>query len=283
MPTRRIDDPGDRAITAFLGLADHAHRQQRERHGGDMAATFMGEGDLVIARGLAAGFRLEAVLMDARRTEPLAVPSEVDVILAGPEVLRVVCGRPQLRDPIGRFVRPPLPSVGDVLADARSVLVTEAVNNPVNMGVIARTAAALGIDALLLDPSSCDPLYRRAVRVSMGQVFVLPHARLRPLPAGLAPLIEAGFEVLALTPAVDAQDLASLRLADHQRVALLVGAEGPGLSPATLSASHRRVAIPMAAGVDSLNVASAVAVACYALREARRPSGAPAPDGSASQ
>jgi tRNA G18 (ribose-2'-O)-methylase SpoU len=120
------------------------------------------------------------------------------------------------------------------------------------------------MDAVLLSPTCCDPLYRRAVRVSMGQVFALPYAYL-PWPAGLDHLRTAGFRVLALTPAPDATALDELVLAADDRVALLLGAEGPGLSAEALAGSDVRVRIPMARGVDSLNVASAAAVACWVL------------------
>jgi tRNA G18 (ribose-2'-O)-methylase SpoU len=134
--------------------------------------------------------------------------------------------------------------------------------------VIARSAAAFGYDALLLDPSCCDPLYRRASRVSMGEVFGVPHAWLGRLPDGLMAVRDAGFAVVALTPGPGAEDLdavvAGVAVAD--RVALLLGAEGHGLSDGALAAADRRVRIPIAPTVDSLNVGAAAAVALYALR-----------------
>jgi tRNA G18 (ribose-2'-O)-methylase SpoU len=137
------------------------------------------------------------------------------------------------------------------------------------MGVIARSAAALGADALLVDPSSCDPLYRRAVRASMGQIFALAHTRLPDLPDGFAELRRAGFEMLALTPGADADDIGDLEVGPRDRIALVLGAEGPGISGPVLAACDRRVRIPMSAGVDSLNVGVAAGVACFAMAAAR--------------
>ena len=150
--------------------------------------------------------------------------------------------------------------IGDAL-----VAILEDVNNHTNLGAIFRGAAALGMDAVLLSPSSADPLYRRSVRVSMGQVFAVPYARLEPWPAGLDAVRAAGFTVLALTPAPDALAIQELTPAQRERPALLLGAEGPGLSRKAIAASDAQVVIPMQAGVDSLNVAAAAAVAFWEL------------------
>jgi tRNA G18 (ribose-2'-O)-methylase SpoU len=161
------------------------------------------------------------------------------------------------------FHRPVPAAAPDVLAEARTAVVTEGVNNPTNMGVMMRTAAALGVDAILVDPTSCDPLARRACRVSMGAVFAIPHARLAPFPDGLDPLGEAGFVTVGLTPNADATPLDSLVFSQSDRVALLLGAEEPGLTPATLARADHRASIPMHHGVDSLNVATAAAIAMW--------------------
>ena len=141
----------------------------------------------------------------------------------------------------------------------------EEVNSPTNLGAVFRSAAGLGMDAVLLSPTSCDPLYRRSVRVSMGEVFAVPYAYLDPWPDALAEVRAAGFRVLALTPAADAVPLQDVVLAPEDRAALLLGAEGPGLTADAMAGSDLRVRIPMAAGVDSLNVAAAAAVACWAV------------------
>jgi tRNA G18 (ribose-2'-O)-methylase SpoU len=143
--------------------------------------------------------------------------------------------------------------------------VLEEVNTHTNVGVIIRSAAALGFEAVLLDPRSADPLYRRSVRVSMGAALTVPHARLAPWPEALATVREAGFELVALTPGGD-RDLEELQPATDARVALLLGAEGAGLSAAALAAAHVQARIRMEGGVDSLNVGAAAAVACWALR-----------------
>lgn len=264
--TTPVDDPLDERLVAFLGLRDHQGRQARERPGGDMAGVFMAEGVTVIERALSAGHRMQSVLVDrARSRELLAMdlPAHVDVLLAGPDVLEAVSGRRQLRDAIACFDRPPSLAVDDVLGNARTVAVLEGVVNPTNMGVIARCAAGLGCDALLVDPTSVDPLYRRCVRVSMGEVFAIPHGRLPPFPHGLEVLTHAGFSTVALTPATGAIDIADYRRRTDERVAVLLGAEGAGLSDATMRRADCLVRIPMAAGVDSINVGAAAAIALH--------------------
>ncbi|MBC7375616.1 MAG: RNA methyltransferase, partial [Frankiales bacterium] len=173
------------------------------------------------------------------------------------------------RGALASFGRLPLRSAADVLAGATRVVVMEAVTNHTNLGAVFRSAAALGMDAVLLSPTSCDPLYRRTVRVSMGQVFSVPYAFLEEWPEGIDEVRAAGFRVLALTPAGAATDLAQLRVGADEKVALLFGAEGPGLTEEVMARSDERVRIAMAAGVDSLNVGAAAAVACWVL--GRRP------------
>jgi len=266
MPTLRVTDPADPQIEVYRGLRDHAARQRRELPGGDMAGCFISEGDLVIARALEHGYSLTSVLVAAKRTKELPTAiGEALVFQASDDVLVEITGRPELRDPLACFVRPELRSPAELLASITSgtVAVLENVNNPNNLGVIMRNAAGLGLSAVLLDPTCGDPLYRRAVRASMGQVFALPHTRLGPLPDSLDLLHAAGFTSIALSPAGET----SLRdfAPEHTKRAILLGAEGPGLTPATLDASHHRVRIDMAANVDSLNVANAAAIAFHAL------------------
>jgi tRNA G18 (ribose-2'-O)-methylase SpoU len=150
------------------------------------------------------------------------------------------------------------------------VAVLEGLNNTTNLGAVFRNAAGLGMDGVLLDPRCCDPLYRRAVRVSMGEVFAVPYARLDSWPGGLDQLKAAGFAVMALTPGGDL-DLDQLQPDPQARIALLLGEEGPGLSAEALDRADLRVRIPMSGGVDSLNVGAAAAVGFWALR--RHPSG----------
>jgi len=139
------------------------------------------------------------------------------------------------------------------------------VTNHTNLGAVFRSAGALGMDAVLLSPTSCDPLYRRTVRVSMGQVFSLPYAFLDRWPAGIDEVRAVGFRVLALTPDAAAKDLREIRVEPQDKIALLLGAEGPGLTEQVMGRCDERVRIPMAAGVDSLNVGAAAAIACWEL------------------
>jgi len=237
-----------------------------------MSGVFIAEGDLVVERAIAAGYMLHSILVDGKRTRPLpAVPDEVPVYAAGPDVLVHITGYHLHRGMLACFYRRPVPTAKQVLADPAitTTVLVEGVNNPTNMGVILRCAAGLGVDAFLLDPTCCDPLYRRSGRVSMGEAYALPYARIDRFPAGAAPLIEAQIQLLALTPSPEAEDISSLKLAANDRVAIMVGAEGPGLSDAALQSADRHLKIPMSGSVDSINVGSAAAVAFYAVMQAR--------------
>lgn len=256
----------DERIAVFLGLRDQAARKVREQPGGDMAGFFIAEGDLVIERAVQHGYTLDSVLIGERRTKPLPdAVGESTVYAANDAVLNEVTGRPQLRDPIACFLRPEPTSASALLAQhsgTATFAVLENVNNPNNLGVIMRNAAGLGIDAVFLDPTCGDPLYRRAIRSSMGQVFALPHARLDAFPGGLDVLHDAGVETVALSPS------ASVDLNNFERsemVAMLLGAEGPGLTEETMDACTHTARISMSNNVDSLNVANAAAIAFHHL------------------
>lgn len=258
-----IDDPRDPRIAVFLGLRNQAERQRLEQPGGQWANTFIAEGDLVIERGLEAQFELLSVLVSAKRTKPLpALPNTTTLFAATDPVLTEITGRPALRDPLACFSRPPLADQDVILQHAKRVAVLVGLNNPNNLGVIMRNAAGLGIDAVLLDPTCGDPLYRRAIRASMGQVFAIAHARIGHMPDALDPLHELGFETVALTPSGN-RELRDLVAAE--RVAILLGAEGPGLAHDTIARSTHQVRISMTNKVDSLNVANAAAIAFYQL------------------
>ncbi len=266
-----ITDPADPRILDYIGLRDHQLRRRREAPGGDLAGLFIAEGALVVERAISAGFELKSLLIDATRGEPIpdTVPDDVPHFFAGADVVHEVTGMHLHRGLIAVFYRRELPCPDDVLDPARRVVVLENVTNPTNLGVIVRSAAGLGIDALLLDPSSCDPLYRRALRVAMGEAFNLPHARINFLPAGLDPIRRRGFRVVALTPSGGATSIDEFAADPDDRVALVLGAEGPGLTPEVLAAVDERVTIPMCNGVDSLNVGAAAAVAFYAITRGR--------------
>jgi tRNA G18 (ribose-2'-O)-methylase SpoU len=258
-----ITDADDERIADYRALTDVELRTRWEPPHG----LFIGEGELVLRRAVRAGYRLRSVLVDAKRVAQVSdLPLDgAPVYAATQPVLEAATGFHVHRGILASFHRRPLPSAVEVLTAAQRVVILEDVNNHTNIGAIFRGAAALGMDAVLLSPSCADPLYRRSVRVSMGQVFAVPYARLEPWPGSLATVREAGFTVLAMTPAADAVPLPDLDPADRQRPALLLGAEGPGLSRAALDGSDMRVAIPMRRGVDSLNVAAASAVAFWEL------------------
>ena len=236
-----------------------------------MAGVFVAEGDIVVERALRAGYQLRSLLIDGKRSKPLpaVIGDDIPVYACAPRVLQEITGYHLHRGMLACFDRRPVLSFEAATHLATTVAVMEGINNPTNLGLILRSAVALGVDAYLLDPSCCDPLYRRCGRVSMGEAYATPYARLESFPDGLTQLRDAGFELLALTPAPDAQPIDQLRFDPNDRVALLLGAEGPGLSDPTLAACDRRIRIPMAGVVDSINVGSAAAVAFYALSQAR--------------
>ncbi len=262
-----IDDPDDERISIFLGLRDQRARKLREQPGGDAHGFFIAEGDLVIERALEHGYNLRSVLVGSRRNKPIPSSwSSADVLIGSDAVLAEVTGRPELRDPIGSFERPVPRSADSIISTAHRLAILENVNNPNNMGVIMRNAAALGIDGVLLDPTCSDPLYRRAIRSSMGQVFAVPHARVGPLNEVFSQLASEGFMTVALTPR-GTEELTDLALGSTGKVAVALGAEGPGLSAEAISAATTSARISMSNDVDSLNVANAAAIAFYLMRD----------------
>ena len=265
-----VDDPTDPRIEVFIGLRDADLRRRREAGGGDRAGIFIAEGDVVVERALRAGYVLRSLLVDATRTNPLpdSVP-DVAVYAAGPALVRKITGMAMHRGCLASFDRRPVPSAAEVLTGVTRVVVLENINNPTTLGVIARSAVGLGAEALILDPSCCDPLYRRASRVAMGEVFGLPYAYTARFPDGLDVVTDAGFSLLALTPDPTAEPIDDLVFAPDEKVALVLGAEGPGLTTETMDRVGRRVRIPIHGGVDSLNVAAAAAIACYVLGRGR--------------
>jgi tRNA G18 (ribose-2'-O)-methylase SpoU len=259
----QITDPGDERIADYRALTDVELRTRWEPPHG----LFIAEGELVLRRALRAGYPPRSFLVDAKRVDQLGDldTGTAPVYAAGQELLERVTGFHVHRGVLASFHRKPLPSAAEVLAAAGRVAILEDVNNHTNLGALYRGAAALGVDAVLLSPSCADPLYRRSVRVSMGEVFAVPYARLEPWPDALAQVRAAGFTVLALTPAPDAVPVQRLTDDQRRRAALLFGAEGAGLTRAAQEASDARVVIPMRRGVDSLNVAAAAAVAFWEL------------------
>ena len=252
----------DERLADYTRLTDARLRAHLEAEHG----LFIAEGELVLRRALRAGYHARSILVDAKRVEQIAdLPTDAPVYAADQALLETLTGFHVHRGVLGSFHRRELPTVDEVLAGARRLVVLEDVNNHTNLGAIFRSAAALGMDGVLLSPSCADPLYRRSVRVSMGEVFAVPYARIDAWPGGLQTVRAAGWTLLALTPAPDAVPIQALSAEHRARPALLLGAEGTGLSAAAMRAADARVVIPMHRGVDSLNVAAAAAVAFWEL------------------
>jgi tRNA G18 (ribose-2'-O)-methylase SpoU len=268
MTVHRISDPADPRVSDYTSLTDVALRRVREPEQG----LYLAESEKVIRRALAAGHRPRSYLMAPRWLVDLAdVVADADrdgvpVYVGEPAVLEALTGFHLHRGAIAAMHRPELPAVEDVVRGARRVAVLEDVVDHTNVGAMFRSAAALGVDAVLVTPRCADPLYRRSVRVSMGTVFQVPWTRLPQWPQDVRTLQRHGFTVVALALAEGAVPLDELAAAPPQRLALVLGTEGHGLSEATVAASDVVVRIPMRGGVDSLNVAAASAVACWALR-----------------
>jgi tRNA G18 (ribose-2'-O)-methylase SpoU len=260
--TDRVTAAEDPRLADYLRLTDVALRRVKEPAEG----MFIAEGEKVIRRALAAGYPLRSLLLEEKWLEGLAdvvAATDVPIYLAAREVLDATTGYAVHRGALAAMSRTALPAAADLVAGASRLAVLEDVNDHTNIGAIFRAAAGLGVDAALLTPRCADPLYRRAVKVSMGAVFALPYARLESWRSGLDLLREAGFTTVALA-GDGSLTLSELAEQQRPRLALLLGAEGTGLSPATIADADLSVRIPMARGVDSLNVAAAAAVAFYA-------------------
>ena len=237
--------------------------------------VFIAESPKVIATALDAGYEPLSLLMERRHIEGDAQPilarcGGIPVYTAERETLARLTGFELTRGVLCAMRRPRLPSVEEVCARARRVAVLEGIVDHTNVGAIFRSAAALGADAVLVSPACYDPLYRRAVRVSMGTVFQVPWARIGTNPHdwardGVPLLHDLGFTTAAMALEDDSISLRDPRLAECDRLALVFGTEGDGLAPATISRCDYTVRIPMRHGVDSLNVAASSAVAFWQL------------------
>lgn len=258
----QVDDPGDGRLDDFRDLR-RLPRRVRE----SALPHVVVEGHLALSTALRGPLRLRSVLMTPSRAASLrdlveALPPQVPLRVAPRPVIEEVTGFDVHRGVLASAERPEPVDAADLLTRCRRVAVLAGLSDLENLGASFRVAAALGLDAVLLDDRCADPLYRRCVRVSLGWSTVVPHAVLGPLPDGLELLRPAGFRSVALTPghgALAVDRAAASGLLDDP-VALLVGAEGPGLDGPTLAAADAAVAVPMAAGVDSLNAATALAV-----------------------
>jgi len=261
----RITDLSDPRLGDYLNLTDVALRRVSEPAGG----LYIAESSKVIARAIAAGHIPRSALMLEQwlpDLEPLLAPFDIPLFVGAPDLLESLTGFSLHRGALASMHRPALPEVGELLRDARRVVVLEDIVDHTNVGAIFRSVAGLGADAVLVTPRCADPLYRRSVRVSMGTVLQVPWTRLPDWPLGAEQLHAAGFHIAALALSDTAVELDDFAAAAPERVALILGTEGDGLSPDALSAADTVVTIPMLHGVDSLNVAAASAVALYALR-----------------
>lgn len=265
MPVIEVDDPADPRLADYADLTDVALRSAAEpAHG-----LYMAEGRLVIERALAAGHTPRSVLAEPRRlaeVQALLQHRDTPVYLAPPQVLRAITGYRVHRGALAAMQRPAPRTVAEVTATATRLLVLEDLVDHTNVGAAFRSAAALGFGAVVVSPRCADPLYRRSIKVSMGAVLSVPWGRAQTWPQALHDLQAAGIAILALTPDPAAAPLHEVAADPPARLAVLIGTEGDGLSPAARAAADREVTIPMAGGIDSLNAAAATAVACYALR-----------------
>ncbi|TMR94811.1 TrmH family RNA methyltransferase [Nonomuraea basaltis] len=261
-----VTDADDPRLSDYTRLRDVELRKSLEAERG----LFLAEGEKVIRRAIGAGYPIRSVLTTRRwLTQLTDVLGDATVYVVTDEIMSSIAGFPVHRGALASMERLPLPAVETLLkGGARRLLVLEDLVDHSNVGAIFRSAAALGVDGIILSPRCADPLYRRAVKVSMGAVFSIPYARMDHWYTGLEQLRETGFQTLALTPDQTATPMDAVKLRD--RVALLLGSEGDGLSSHWLEEADQAVCIPMsagamAAGVDSLNVVAAAAIACHGL------------------
>ena len=268
VPISRADDP---RVADYLELKEGALARRSE--------AFIAESPEVVRRAAAQSrFPLSSLFLAEPRVEQLAeaiaqLPAGTPVYVAPQAVMNEVVGFNLHRGCLAAGRRLPAPDPAALLEGARTVVILEALANHDNVGVIFRSAAAFGADLVLLDPRSADPLYRKAIRTSIGTSLVVPFTRLEPWPRALAALHERGFTTLALTPRADALPLEALVHGEvklPERVALLLGTEGTGLTDEALEVARLRVKITMPPGLDSLNVASTASIALFALDAARR-------------
>lgn len=267
-----ITDLSAPELDVFARLTEAQLRSRRAPE----RALFIAESPKVIGHALDAGYEPVSLLMERRQLEGpardiLARCGDVPLYTAGRDTLAALTGYELTRGVLCAMRRPSLPAVEELCAGARRVAVLEGIVDPTNVGAIFRSAAALHMDAVLLSPTCCDPLNRRAVRVSMGTVFQIPWTRLGEdhtqwPEAGLRRLHDLGFETAAMALSDTAVSIDDPKLKAVQRLAIILGTEGDGLAHETIAGCDHTVCIPMSHGVDSLNVAAASAVAFWELR-----------------
>ncbi len=258
-----IQDLGTPELDIYIRLTGTQLRNKLEPEKG----IFIAESPTVISVALKAGYEPVSMLTDERLlhgavTDILEKLGDIPVYTASRDLLRELTGFELTRGALCAMRRKPLPSPESLLANARRVAILEAVTDSTNIGAVFRSAAALNIDAVLLTPTCCDPLCRRALRVSMGTVLQVPFARL----ASFEPLKKYGFQTLAMALSDNARPIDDPLFKTYDRLAIVLGTEGDGLASATIAACDHTVKIPMSHGVDSLNVAAAGALAFWELR-----------------
>ena len=260
-----ITDLSHEGLHDYVGLTDVALRKVSEPERG----LYIAESSKVIQRALVAGHKPRSVLLQEQwlsDIEPLVAEFDDCVIYVGTSaLLEELTGFEMHRGALASMQRPELPSVSELLVGATRVVVLEDIVDHTNVGAIFRAVAGLGADAVLITPRCADPLYRRSVRVSMGTVLQVPWTRLPEWPEARDLLHQAGFHIAALALSDEALSLREFAASPPDKIALVFGSEGDGLSRQALEACDSVVTIPMLHGVDSLNVASASAVTLYAL------------------
>ena len=268
MILERIESLDDPRLAFFTNLTDVTLRRLSEPETG----LYLAESTKVIERALAAGHRPVSVITLEKwvnSLEALLADHDIPVFVGDESELEKLTGFLLHRGAIAAMERPALRSVTDTIRAARRVVILENIIDHTNVGAIFRSVAGLGADAVLITPECADPLYRRSVRVSMGTVLQVPWTRISSWPEGLQELRDAGFVVASLALSDDSIPLSALSAENPERLAIVLGTEGHGLTPATIAASDRVVRIPMSHGVDSLNVAAAAAVTLYAVTNTR--------------
>jgi len=261
-----LDDP---RLRHYASLTDIALRSVTEPTEG----IYIAESAKVISSALEAGHTPLSILMEERWVDRMTtllgddvMNSDIDIFTGKPEVLEQLTGFHVHRGALAAMNRPTMLDLATVTNGAQRIAVLENIVDHTNVGAIFRSAAALGIDAIVVTPQCADPLYRRSIRVSMGSVFFIPWTRIDPWPQSMSTLHDLGFTTVALSPDGHSQSLEDFTNEAHEKIAFVLGTEGEGLTPESLEQCRQRVHIPMSNGIDSLNVAAASAVVFWAIR-----------------
>ena len=275
MKSIHITDPCTEELKIFCGTSEPQLLHYYEPEPG----IFIAESPMIISRALYAGYKPEAFLIEERNdlfvekildqcletSEYTELPEDIPVYSAPLDVLVGITGYTFTRGVLCAMRRRQLPAPADMMASSKRVVVLENVMNPTNLGAIFRNAAALGMDAVFLTKGSTDPLYRRAARVSMGTVFQIPWTYINSSLSGIYELKKKGFRTIAMALSDDAESLKDIKVKSSEKLAVIMGTEGPGLIQETIDSCDSSVIIPMSHGVDSLNVAAASAVAFWQI------------------